>query len=146
MITAAALSIALAGWPTQGPFANSYTGQGLSFGTVHTIDATKLGAPANAVAVQMTGILIITHGTNQETCDLTVYARPSADQTWYGYKGQTIEAHAGGGQRSNHTLFLPLKDGKFQLYLSGAQGKPQWPQGCAYGVNYLIDYWLVEDE
>lgn len=146
MITAAALSIALASWPSQGPFANSYGNAGLQWGVTHTIDATKYGAPPNAKAVQMTGILIITHGTNQETCDLTVYARPSADQTWYGYKGQTIEAHVGGGQRSNHTLFVPLKDGKFQLYLSGAQGKPQWPQGCAYGVNYLIDYWLVEDE
>lgn len=145
MITAAALAITLAAWPTQGPYANSYGNQGLSWGTTHTIDAVPLGAPENAVAVQMTGILIITHGTNAETCDLTVYARPDASKPWYGYKGQTIEAHVGGGQRSNHTLFVPLKDRKFQLYLSGAQGKPMWPQGCAYGINYLVDYWVVED-
>lgn len=145
MITAAAFAIALAAWPTQGPFANSYTGQGLSFGTTHTIDASKFGAPPNAVGVQMTGILIITHGTQSETCDLMVYARPDSSKPWYGYKGQTIEAHVGGGQRSNHTLFVPLVDRKFQLLLRGAEGKAQWPQGCSYGVNYLVDYWVVSE-
>lgn len=141
---AAALAIALAGWPApQAIFANSYAGQGLPFGRANTVDLTSI-APPNAVAVAMSGMLIISHGTNQETCDLRVWFRPDESARWGDYRGQTVEAHLGGGQRSNHSIVVPMKDRKFQVWFDPA-GTPQWPQGCSYGVNYKVDYWVVNE-
>lgn len=137
--------IQLANWGTQGPFSNSYGNQGLSWGVVHTINMQNI-APVNAVGVGLSGTLIITHGTTQETANLRVSFRPSSTDTWYGYRGQTIEAHVGGGQRSNHSIVVPMKNRTFQMLLEGAEGKPQWPTYSAYGINYIVDYWVVEDE
>lgn len=145
MIGAAALSMALAGWPAPtAVFANSYGNAGLPWGITQTIDLSGK-APPNAIAVGLSGMLIISHGNQQETCDLTVNFRPDSSKAWGGYRGQTIEAHVGGGQRSNHSLVVPLTNRSFQVWLGGAQGKPAWPQGCAYGVNYVVDYWIVSE-
>lgn len=139
---ALALSLVLAAWPPQTlVFANSYTGDGVPFGKAVTID-TALIAPANAVGVSLSGILLVTHGTRQETCDLRVWFRPSPAHDWSAYRGQTIETAVGSGQRSNHTLTVPMVDRKFQVWIEPATGAP-WPTGCSYGVNYRPDYWIV---
>ena len=136
--------IALATWPApQLVFANSYTNGGIPFGQAVTIDASSM-APENAVGVSMSGMLIITKGSQPETCDLMVWFRPSPEHRWGDYRGQTIEATQGGGQRSNHSITVPMVDRKFQIWIDPA-GRPAWPQGCAYGVNYKADYWIVED-
>lgn len=137
--------IVLADWPPpELVFANSYTGGGIPFGQAVTIDASHI-APAEAVGVSLSGMLIITKGTMQETCDLVVYFRPSPDHKWGAYRGQTIEATPGGGQRSNHAITIPMVDRKFQVWIDPA-GRPRWPTGCAYGVNYRPDYWIVQHE
>lgn len=142
MMSALALTLALAGWPAPtAVFANSQGG-GIPFGRAVTIDMTTR-APANAVAVGLSGMLIISHGTNQESCDLRVWFRPDANARWGDYRGQTVEAHVGGGQRSNHSLVVPMTDKKFQVWV-GPVAPVAWPQGCAYGVNYVVDYWVVQ--
>lgn len=139
-----AAQIALATWPPpQLVFANSYTNGGIPLGEAVTIDASSI-APENAVGVSLSGILIITKGTMKETCDLTVWFRPSPEHKWGAYRGQAIEATPGAGQRSNHSITIPMVDRKFQVWIDPA-GRPSWPTGCAYGVNYRPDYWLVED-
>lgn len=145
MIAAAALSIVLAGWPAPtAVFANSYGNTGLPWGITQTVDLSAK-APPNAVAAVLSGQLIISHGSRQETCDLTVHFRPDSSKPWGGYRGQTVEAHVGGGQRSNHSILIPMTNRSFQVLLGGAQGKPAWPHGCAYGVNYVVDYWVVPE-
>lgn len=142
---AAALAIAMATWPSpQLVFANSYTNGGIPFGQAVTIDASSI-APENAVGVSLSGILIITKGAMKETCDLTIYFRPSPEHRWGAYRGQTIEATPGAGQRSNHSITIPMVDRKFQVWIDPA-GRPQWPTGCAYGVNYRPDYWIVNQD
>jgi hypothetical protein len=114
----------------------------MDFGKSHTIDVSKI-APPNAVGVSMSGILIITHGTTPAACGLTVWFRPSAAHAWNAYRGQSVEAHIGGGQRSNHSITIPMVDQKFEVWMDATSGG-MWPTDCAYGVNYRPDYWLIE--
>lgn len=142
MIAAAALSIALAGWPAPtAAFANSATGAGLRFGQANTVDLSAI-APRNAVAAALSGLLIISHGSAQESCDLRVWFRPDPGARWGDYRGQTVETQSGGGQRSNHAVVVPLRERTFQIWIDPVAQVP-WPTGCAYGVNYVVDYWIV---
>lgn len=144
MLSTLALATVLATWPPpQLIFASSYTNQGIPLGQAVTIDTSSI-SPENAVGVSLSGILIITKGTMQEACNLTVWFRPSPEHKWGAYRGQTIEATPGAGQRSNHSITIPMVDRKFQIWIDPA-GRPSWPQGCAYGVNYRPDVWYVEE-
>ena len=44
-----------------------------------TVDMTQWGVPANALAVLLTGLLIITHGTTVEDADIMIGFRASGD-------------------------------------------------------------------
>lgn len=116
-------------------FLNSYTGVGVPSGQWQTIDVSTLGIPADAKAVFLSGILIITHGSVTQTCDLQVSLRGYGDNlAANNYIGQAVETHIGGGQRSTMSAFVPVIDGKFQfLWTRSTFG--QWPGECAYGVN-----------
>ena len=116
-------------------FSNTYTGAGLAWNTWQTVDVTSLGIPAKAKSVQLTGLLIITHGTTEQACDLTVSIRPAGSNgSANNYVGQAVEAHVGGGQRTNLTTWAPLVRGKFEIFL-GRNTHGQWPLECSYGVN-----------
>ncbi len=144
MIAAAALSIALAGWPApRAVFANCPGPSTISCGAPSTVDLSAI-APANAKAVALSGILIISHPSTSETCNLLTYFRPDASHSWGNYRGQTVEVQPG-GVRSNHQVVVPLSPQRtFDIWLSGPEGKATYPIGCAYGANYVIDYWIVE--
>lgn len=146
MITAAALTIALAGWPApRAVFANCPGPSTIACGAPSTVDLSKI-APPTAKAVALSGFLIISYpsGIPSQTCNLLTYFRPNASHAWGNYRGQTVEVLPG-GVRSNHSLVVPLSPQKtFDIWLSGPEGKPVYPLGCAYGANYSVDYWIVE--
>jgi hypothetical protein len=115
----------------------------LSFRHAHTVDLSAL-APPDAFAVGLSGMLIITHGLNPELCGLVAYFRPSAAFPWGAYRGQTVEAHTGGGQRSNHAIVVPMVNRTFQVWIEQQTvSGGVWPAQCAYAVNYRPDFYLV---
>ena len=144
MIAAAALSIVLSGWPApRAVFANCPGPSTIACGAPSTVDLSSI-APPNAKAVALSGFLIISHPSTSETCNLLTYFRPSASFPWHNYRGQAVEVQPG-GVRSNHSLVVPLSPQRtFDIWLSGPEGKAQYPIGCAYGANYSVDYWIVE--
>lgn len=131
------------GAPRTAIFVNTYTGLGGTADTWQRIDLKPHGVPADAKAVQLTGILIVTHGQQPETADLSVaFRRPGVDAvTCANYVGQTVEAHVGGGQRTNLMTWVPVVDGAVEFcYRRSTQG--QWPGNSAYGVNLFVQAWV----
>lgn len=124
-------------------FANSYTGAGAPFNEWVTIDVTSLGLPTNTKSVFLGGLLIISHGNYQGTCDLTFAARGYGDSiSELNYVGQAVSAFAGGGERSTMSTYVPVIDGKFQVFL-GKNTSVAYPAGCAYGVNLSIQAFVL---
>lgn len=120
-------------------FVNSHTGEGLAqfpeneWATVNVAGVV----PGGTKAVYLSGLLIITHGAAEETCDLTVAYRNLGDTTDYPYIAQTVETAVAGGQRTPHSIWVPVQDGKFQIkWRRSTQG--QWPDHCAYGINLSL--------
>lgn len=122
-------------------FVNSYTGTGPVSGVWHEIDLKPLGVAADAKSALLSGLLLITHGTTQETCDMHVALRAPGNGLDAGnYLGQVVEAHVGGGQRSGFTSRVPLVNGVFQFHWTRVNSV-QWPAGCAYGINLSLQEW-----
>lgn len=124
-------------------FVNTHTGMGGQPNTWQRVDLKPFGVPADAMAVQVTGFLIITHGSTPETADLSVaLRRPGAEAvSCANYQGQTVEAHVGGGQRSNMSTWVPVANGELEFcYRRSTQG--QWPTSSAYGVNLSVQAWV----
>lgn len=122
-------------------FVNSYTASGPVAAYWATIDLKPYGVPADAKAAFLSGILIITHGSNVVTCDLSVALRAPGSQLDPGnYIGQTIEAKPENGMRSNMASWVPLVNGTFEMQWNrSTQG--QWPTDCAYGINLSLQAW-----
>lgn len=123
-------------------FVNTYTETSPSDGKWTTIDVTALGVPANAKAVTLTGILIITHGMTPELCDLHIAIRAVGDDLHPGnYIGQVEETSVTGGQRSTMSTLVPLREGKFEYYWTrSTQGN--WPNHCSYGINLSLQGYI----
>jgi len=117
-------------------FINSYTGSGPAAGSWNVVDATSFGIPSDAKSIFLSGILIITHGSTSQTCDISIAFRAygNTTQTAGNYIGQSVEAHIGGGQRSTMSTFVPLNEGKFE-FIWNRNTTGQWPSECAYGIN-----------
>lgn len=116
-------------------FINSYTGAGPVEGVWHRLTVAEAGIPADAKSVFLSGQLLITHGANAGLCDLNVSFRAPGDPMVYQASiGQTIEAHQGGGQRSNMATWVPIKNGEIEFYW-WRNTSGNWPSECAYGVN-----------
>lgn len=122
-------------------FVNSWTGDGLTqfpndvYGTV---DLTGK-IPPDTKGVFVSGILIITHGTTEEICDLHISFRRDETVPEWTYIGQTIEAQLLGGQRTPMFELLPVKDSKMQIKWSGNTiSAGNYPSHCAYGVNFRL--------
>lgn len=133
-------------------FVNTYTGASIPPGcapsTWCTVDVSSEIA-LDAKAVFLSGILIITHGAASEIADIQIGFRAYGDNegcpvpqvpTCVWYVGQTIEAHQLGGQRSNMSTWVPVKDGKFQFWHS-LSTPGTWPNNSSYGVNLSIQAW-----
>ena len=125
-------------------FLNSATGDGVDKYPMNqwaTVDLSGY-VPENTKAVFLSGMLIITHGSVAETCDLHTYFRSGNSVTDTQYVGQTVEAHIGGGQRSNHSVWVPLDDGKFQFKWNSSTYPNTYPTHRSYGVNMRLNAWL----
>lgn len=117
-------------------FANSYSYPQINpAGQWHRVEVASAGIPDDVQSVFVTGRLVITHGTNPETCDLTVAFRaPGA--WWVGggdFLGQAVEAQVGAGIRSTFALFVPVREGAFEWQWGRSTGG-SWSRNCAYGV------------
>jgi len=134
------------GVPVYPVFLNTYTGDGVTTpwnGKLFTRGAwtrVDLSAhlPADAKSVFLTGILIITHGTNVETADLTINLKPpSSPENPGNYEGQVIETMTFGGQRSPFASWVSVEDGKFDFYWN-APIQGAWPDWSSYGVSLQL--------
>lgn len=110
----------------------------------YTVDVTRWGVPSDALAVFLSGMLIITHGTREETCNLTLALRaPGSNLDSGNYSGQVIEAHVGGGQRSTFSSWVPVKSGRFEWSWNTSQWTGEnWPAECSYGLNMSLQAYL----
>lgn len=129
-------------------FVNSYTGTGQPAGVWTTYkvwgntnpDLDKV--PCGTKAFFTNGILIITHGVNAETADLTISVRRKGSLVAWSYVGQTIEASTANGQRSGLGFWVPLNDqGEFEL-LWTRTNYVNWPDYSAYGINLNISAYV----
>jgi len=132
----------------QAVFSNNYTGAGTPFNQWVTIDVTTLcdgvGSclPANTKQIFAAGILIITHGTTNEACDLNFSARAYGDTLNEGNSiCQAIEPFLQGGQRSGCSTWIPVRDGKFEVYQK-TNTPGTWPTHCSYGVNLVVQAYV----
>lgn len=80
--------------------------------------------------------------------DLTITVRAHSDPNAIvtKYLGQTIEAHRGGGQRSNFSTIVPLDaNAMFDFSFDFPDGIPPWDGtssgGAAFGANCSIQMW-----
>lgn len=121
-------------------FVNSYTEVGPVSGEWHTVDMSDC-LPEDAKAINLVGILIITHGLSIETANMQLYFRTYGDTGEYLYTGQVCEASVYDGQRSPLSVWIPLsKDKKFQ-FLWTRSNSGQWPTWSAYGINLSLNAW-----
>lgn len=134
-------------------FTNSYTGAGVAAGNWAIADLKPLGVPADAKAVVLAGILIITPGTGAQepamTSDLTVRFRKPGDipankyVSWGNYIGQVCDRNAGNGfqigegGRSTMAAIVPLENGCFEWGWDRST-YAQWPDSAAYGINLNV--------
>lgn len=127
-------------------FFNSATGLGITTpwdgktfarGAWTSVDVSQ-HIPTDANAVFLQGILIITHGMNNEVADLQISLRaPSSNLSMGNYIGQVVEPHLGGSQRSPFASWVPVENGRFHFgWFTPTYGPhPAW---SSYGVNLVI--------
>ena len=116
---------------------------GLQAGSWHLTDLTPYGVPTDAKFAFLSGMLVISHGTTQETANVTITFRIPGDTTadQIQYLGQTLEAETGGGQRSNAAMWVPVKDGKIEWLYTTAPIPALYPVYSAYAVNFTLQCW-----
>lgn len=110
--------------------------------TWHKIDLKPHGVAADAKVAFLTGLMIITHGSTQETADAIIGFRKPGDTsaTCGQYIGQVTEAHIGGGQRSGLATWVPLENGEFE-FCWRVSTPGLWPQHSSYGLNLAVQAW-----
>ena len=124
-------------------FFNTYTGEGLATFPENewtTVDVTGI-IPDGVKAIYLSGLLIITHGTLEEICNLTLAYRDQGETGDYPYIAQTVETVVNGGARTPHSIWVAAHDGKFQIkWRRSTTGN--WPENCAYGINLNLAGYL----
>ena len=113
-------------------------------GQWHLVDLKPAGVPANAVAVDLRGILVITNGTNSGDTSIGVgFQMPGGKSPVGNYVMQTCAEGQAGGSRSNAAAIVPCVNGCVEWYWArGNVGewpygplKAQYPAGASYGFN-----------
>lgn len=125
-------------------FVNTYTGEGLAAyppGVWRRVDLSRL-VPADAVAVLLTSMIIITHGTGEETADLTLGFR-RAGSTVDNYTAQTCCTRVGDGSRTSYSVAVPLGAARdFEMKWTRTPAPANWPAWSSYGLNIRVaGYW-----
>lgn len=121
-------------------FCNSFTCMGPECNEWHIADVSHI-VSSEAKAVNLTGILIITHGTSHEIANMTLYFRRWGEDQDYLYCDQVVEAHICGGQRSPLSIWVPLSDDKKFEFKWTRSNDGQWPLWSAYGINLSLNAW-----
>lgn len=120
-------------------FLNTYTGDGLTQfinGEWCDVDVSTY-VPADAVAVYIVGLLIISHGTTIETADMTLAFRTTREYD-YGALMQCTETQVNSGQREPAGTWVALDDSKkFQVKWVRNTGDP-YPLHSSFGVNLSL--------
>lgn len=137
-----------------GVFVNSYTGAGVAADEWQIVDLKPMGIPADAIAVFLSGILIITPGSGAldpgATADLNVRFRKPGDwqhNLWGSYQGQVCDRNGGGvapigeGGRSTMAVISPLVNGCFEWGWARSTYHPH-PSSAAYGVNMNVQMYF----
>ena len=115
------------------------------------LKVTQFGIPADAKAVFIGGILIITHGKKTQLCDLTVtFAKPGTTTAPSSYIFQAIEPQTEGGQRATVGAWVPVVDGVTVWQWGRGDVKTQYPKGaiapypaeCSYGINLSVQAYI----
>lgn len=112
-------------------------------GIWHTVDAGKTvynidtGIPEDALAIWLSGILIISPGYAYEIADLQFYCRrlgavPAIDGDTY-LCAQTCSTAPAQGVRTNFTTLVPVTDRKFEFWWNRSSGG-YWPDHTSYGI------------
>ena len=116
-----------------------------------SLKLAQFGIPADAKAVYIGGILIITHGRKTQLCDLTVtFAKPGSTSTTGNYIFQAIEGQTEGGQRSTAAAWVPIVHGVTVWQWGRGDVKTQYPKGaigpypteCSYGINLSVQAYI----
>jgi hypothetical protein len=109
-----------------------------------TVDLTPYlpSGVTDAKAAFLGGILVLTHGSMQETADVWVTFAPDDGSPMNCTKPlhQAIEAAVGGGQRSSSSSWVALTNNKFRFCYT-VPAKPAWPTGASYGINLSLQAW-----
>ena len=123
-----------------GYFVNSFTPSGPGPGVWTDVDVTQFGIPITATEVLLSGILIITGGSTNQTCDLEVSVRaPGSAWNAANYIGQAVNVGVGTGIRSTMATMAPVVNGKIELQWNRVDSTAaQWPVGCSYGINLSL--------
>ena len=112
---------------------------------------TQFGIPADAKAVFIGGILIITHGRKTQLCNLTVtFAKLGSTSATGNYIFQAAEGQTEGGQRSTAGAWVPVVDGVTVWQWARGDVKTQYPKGaigpypaeCSYGINLSVQAYI----
>ena len=121
-----------------GVFFNSYTGAGAKPDVWTTVDLSDT-LPKTAKAINLSGILIITHGDTPETADLTLNFRTDNNSIVADAHAQVVEAHLGGGQRCTMSTWIELDSNQcFQYKWDGPNAQYTWPIYSSYGANLRV--------
>lgn len=113
--------------------------EGPSSDTWNRLDLKPHGVPADAKAVLITGMLIITHGTTPQVANITITFKPPTEPgDPLKYIGQATEGNIGGGQRTNLTAWVAVDNGEIDYAYSfvAPTGHPNY---AAYGINMHVD-------
>lgn len=131
--------------PTFGPasglvpiFFNTPPSLGPATDTWTTVDVSSYVDP-KTVAIHLTGLLLITHGTSIETADLRLHLRRDSTQPG-NYIHQVAETSTTSGQRCTMACWVPLTDAKTFDWKWHTQFPPGiYPNKSGYGANLQID-------
>jgi hypothetical protein len=101
--------------------------------TVYGVDN---GIPHDAIAIMLSGVLIISPGYATESADLQLYIRrhgaaPSDGDIYL--CAQTTAVAPGNGARTNFTTMVPVVDRKFDIWWHRSTGG-YWPDHASYGI------------
>lgn len=126
-----------------GIFLNTAAGIGAPDGAWNTVSLTSVGVPVNSGAAFLSGLLIISGGTDNKIYDLTLALRsPGSTMSAANYAGQTICVGSGSGSRTNFSSWVPLSSGCFEYQWNHESNASPYPQGGAYAINLAVQAYV----
>lgn len=115
-------------------------------GVWHTINIAdfNIGIPADAKAVLLNAICIISHGESVEDADMMVQFKqtgsaPPAEDT---YVWQVIEPFVSGGERCTSSVWVAVENLRFDYWWNILPSLGTWPTTSAYGLHVFANAYI----